>query len=142
MNLETARSHIQTALERMRMVYLQPVFDEWAILSLGARHGGVLAYAGPRVESFRQQLPVDAELLRLAATGRPFTEGDFEFALEGSGTQYDALMKLGPSSYLVCNHTGKSMVEIRKDARWLKAQAAFFELSEKFRADPLEIPTS
>jgi hypothetical protein len=30
------------------------------------------------------------------------------------------------------------MAEIRLDARWLKAQTVFFELSEKFREDPLE----
>jgi hypothetical protein len=30
------------------------------------------------------------------------------------------------------------MAEIRKDPRWLQAQKAFVELSNKFRADPLE----
>ncbi len=137
MDLETARRHIQTALERMRAHYLQVVFDEWAILSLTAKNRGVLAYSGPRVESFGQQVLVDAEPLRVAASGRPFTEGDIEFALEASGTHYDVFMKLGPASYLVCNHTAKSMADIRSDPRWLKAQAVFFELSEKFRADPL-----
>jgi hypothetical protein len=29
------------------------------------------------------------------------------------------------------------MAEIRADARWLKAQTAFVELSELFRMDPL-----
>ena len=31
----------------------------------------------------------------------------------------------------------KGKTEIRADPRWLKAQSAFFDLSEKFRADPL-----
>ena len=50
---------------------------------------------------------------------------------------YDALMMLGPTSYLVCSHTEKSLGEIRADPNWLKAQAIFFELGEKFRNDPL-----
>ena len=29
MDLETARRHISSALERMRACYLQAVFDEW-----------------------------------------------------------------------------------------------------------------
>ena len=69
--------------------------------------------------------------------GRPLTVGDFEFAQDAAGPRHDALMKIGPSIYLVCNNTSKTMAELRADPQWLKAQAAFFELSEKFRADPL-----
>jgi hypothetical protein len=47
-------------------------------------------------------------------------------------------VKTGDASFLVCNHTGMTMQDIRKDPRWLKAQTAWFELTEKFRADPLE----
>lgn len=121
----------------MRVHYLQPVFDEWAILSMTAKHGGVIAYSGPRVESFRSQVPADAEPLRAAAAGQTLSEGDIEFAIDASGPHYDAFMKVGAASYLICNHTTKSMADIRSDPRWLKAQAVFFELSEKFRADPL-----
>ena len=53
------------------------------------------------------------------------------------GFHTEALVKLGANSYLVCNNTAKSMAEIRTDSRWLKAQAAFVDLSEKFRVDPL-----
>jgi hypothetical protein len=137
MDLATARQHIQGSLDRMNALYGKPVFDEWAVLSLAAKHGGVLAYAGPRMENFRQNVAADAEPLRVLTEGRPFAEGDFEFALDAAGTHYDALLKLGVNSFLVCNHTGKTMAEIRVDARWLKAQKVFFELSEKFRADPL-----
>jgi hypothetical protein len=137
MDLATARRHIQDSLGRMNALYGRPVFDEWAVLSLAAKHGGVLAYAGPRVESFRVHVAEDAGPLREATAGRPFAEGDFEFAPEAGGTRYDALLKVGATSFLVCNHTGKTMLEIRADPRWLKAQTVFFELSEKFRADPL-----
>jgi hypothetical protein len=138
MDLATARQHIQNAFARMDSLYRRPLFDEWAILS-SAENGGVLAYAGPRSELFRQQLLDDAEPLLAATAGRPFDAGDFEFATDAGGTRYDACMKLGEQSYLVCNHTTRAMAEIRKDVKWLKAQAVFFELSEKFRAEPLQV---
>lgn len=137
MDLETARQHIQSAFVRMRALYLQPVFDEWMILDPNSKPGGILAYMGPRSESFRPQLSADVAPLRAVVEGRQLTVGDFEFAQEASGPRYDALMKIGASSYLVCNNTAKTMAELRADPQWLKAQAAFFELSEKFRADPL-----
>lgn len=139
MDLETARKLIQATLDRMRALYLNPVFDEWAILAVPANTGGVIAYHGPRPDAFRRNLPTDAEPLRAAAAGRQFTEGDIEFVPDAGDTCYDAFMKIGATSYLVLNHTVKTMTEIRADGKWLGAQAALFELSEKFRVDPLEL---
>jgi hypothetical protein len=138
MDLATARQHVQTAIDRMRACYLKPVFDEWAILAVPGPSGGILAYHGPRTEVFRRRLPEDAELLRAAAAGRQFAEGDLEFVPDAADTRYDAFMKVGPAAYLVLNHTVKTMTEIRADPRWLAAQAVLFELSEKFRVDPLQ----
>jgi hypothetical protein len=137
MDLETARRHIQTTVDRMRAAYLQPVFDEWAILAIPAKTGGVIAYHGPRPDGFRRNLATDAEPLRARAAGKQFTEGDIEFVPDAADTRYDAFMKIGASSYLVLNHTVKTMTEIRADSKWLAAQAFLFELSEKFRADPV-----
>ena len=137
MDLATARPLIQDALARMNALYGQPVFDEWVVLSPGAKHGGVLAYFGPRVENFRASVAKDAEPLRALTEGRKLAPGDFEFVPDGAGPHYDALLKLGAATFLVCNHTAKAMTDIRADPRWLKAQKVFFELSEKFRADPL-----
>ena len=137
MDLETARRHITACLERMQARYSQPVFDEWAILAVPAKTGGVVAYAGPRAEEFRRQLPRDAEPLRAAVAGKKFADGDLEFVPDAADTHYDAFMKIGPASYLVLNHTTRTMIEIRADQKWLKAQAVLFELSEKFREDPL-----
>lgn len=139
MDLATAQQRIQADVERMRALYLQPVFDEWAILGLGRPTSGVLAYQGPRAERFRENFASDVEPLRAVAAGKNLVPGDFEFALEATGTRYDALMMLGAASYLVCNHTSRTMAEIRSDGKWLKAQGVFVELSEKFRADPLEV---
>lgn len=137
MDLETARRHIHNALERMRASYLQSVFDEWAILAVPAKAGGVMAYHGPRADEFRRNLPKDAEPLRAITAGKKFTEGDLEFVPDAADTHYDAFMMIGPASYLVLNHTVKTMTEIRADLKWLKAQGVLFELSEKFRSDPL-----
>ena len=123
----------------MRACYLKPVFDEWAILAVPASTGGVIAYHGPRPDTFRRNLAADAELLRASAAGKQFAEGDIEFVPDAADTRYDAFMKVGPTSYLVLNHTVKTMTEIRADAKWLGVQAVLFELSEKFRADPLEL---
>jgi hypothetical protein len=138
MDLETTRRHIQTAMDRMRASYLRPVFDEWAILGVTSKGGAVLAYEGPRPDLFKRNLPEDSEPLRARASGKEFTEGDIEFVPDAADTRYDAFMKIGPASYLVFNHTVKTMSEIRSDGKWLGAQAVLFELSEKFRADPLE----
>ena len=138
MDLETARQNIEVSVDRMRACYLQPVFDEWAILSLPAKAGGVVAYQGPRADVFRRNLPSDAEPLRKITAGKDFAEGDIEFVPDAADTRYDAFMKIGPTSYLILNHTVKTMTEIRADSKWLGAQGVLFELSEKFRSDPLK----
>lgn len=139
MDLATARRHIQEQLDRMRALYLRPVFDEWAILGLAAKGGSVLAYSGPRPEEFRRSIPADSEPLRHGVAGKELADGDIEFTAGGAGTRFDALVKIGATSYLVLNHTGKSMTEIRADPKWLAAQKPLFDLSEKFRADPLVV---
>jgi hypothetical protein len=138
MDLATARRHIQASFDRMRAVYLRPVFDEWAVIAVPGKNAGLLAYSGLRPEAFLKKLPEDAEPLRAASTGKTFAEGDIEFVPDAADTRYDAFMKLGPGSYLVLNNTAKTMNEIRADGNWLGVQAAIFELGEKFRADPLE----
>ena len=136
MDLAAARITITFALARMNAAYGQTLFDEWAVLAIGGSKG-VLTYTGPRPERFRREMPDDAAPLRAEAAGQPSGVGDIVFALEASGTRYDAFMRVGDSSYLVFNHTAKTIAEIRANPGWLKVQAVLFELGEKFRADPL-----
>src|SRR5688500_1345934 len=117
MDLATARRHIQTTVDRMRASYLKPVFDEWAILAIPVQTGGIVAYHGPRPDVFRRNLADDAEPLRAITAGKKFAEGDIEFVPDAADTRYDSFMKLGPTSYLVLNHTVKTMQEIRSDAK-------------------------
>ena len=138
MDLATARKHISDSLERMRAIYFEPVFDEWAILAPGTKAGGILAYEGPRADEFRKTLPVDAKPLLAQVKGQALEAGDFEFTNDGDGTRHDVLVRLGAHHYLVCNNTTKAMPDIRTDKRWLTAQGTFVALCEKFREDPLQ----
>lgn len=138
MNLDSARSLITAALARMNALYNQKVFDEWVVISLQPDRGGILAYHGPRAESFRKEFADDVAPLYAEMAGKHLEVGDFEFAPAAAGTRYDACLRVGAASYLIANHTGKSMAEIRGDPRWLQSQKAFLDLSSRFRADPLE----
>ena len=138
MKLEPAKALVIAALGRMNTRYQKTVFDEWMLVSLQDERGSLLAYHGPRPESYRRRFAEDVAPLRAVMAGKRLAVGDFEFAPEAAGTGFDACIRTGEASYLLCNHTGRSMAEIRGDPRWLQAQKAFVELSEKFRRDPLE----
>lgn len=129
---------IRSQLERMNALYGRAVFDEWALLGLNARgEASVLGYEGPRAERFADELPRDAESLRTAQAKRDYGVGDFEFVHEEAGQGLDAFLRAGLAAYLVCNHTGKAMADIRREPRWRQAQVVWFNLAEKFRADPV-----
>lgn len=129
---------IRSQIERMNALYGRPVFDEWALLGLDARgEAAVLGYDGPRAQSFIEELPIDAAALRAAQAKRDYGVGDFEFVHEEAGPGLDAFLRAGPAAYLVCNHTGKAMADIRREPRWRQAQVAWFNLGEKFRANPV-----
>lgn len=137
MNLDTARTTVIQALGRMKAAYHQPVFDEWVLVKLASEAGAVLAYDGPRADTYQARFKSDIAPLQTEMEARKMAVGDFEFAHGAHGTHFDACIRLGPVSYLFCNHTTKSMDEIRKDRLWLEAQKPFVELSTKFRSDPL-----
>ena len=138
MKLDAARPLVADAVQRMDTLYNGTVFDEWVVVSFRSGRGGILAYSGPRVESYQRRFAADVAPLRSEMAGKRLAVGDFEFALEATGTHYDACLCVGRASYLICNNTAKSMAEIRESPGWLNAQKPFVELSDKFRADPLE----
>jgi len=138
MNLDDARSAIIHTLGRMNALYRQPVFDEWVLVKLASEQGAILAYHGPRAEKYQRKFKEDIGPLRTELDQRQMTVGDFAFVQDATGTRFDACMRLGPASYLFCNHTGKSMADIRQDPLWLEAQKPFAGLGTKLRSDPLE----
>ncbi len=138
MNLADARTAVILAFGKMNSLYGDVVFDEWVIVKLASEGGAILAYDGPRAASYQSRFKSDVAPLRTEMEQRILSVGDFEFIAKGDGTHYDACIRLGPGSFLFCNHTKKSMAEIRQEPLWLAAQKPFAELSGKFRKDPLE----
>jgi hypothetical protein len=138
MNLADARTAVILALGRMNAAYQKPLFDEWILVKLGRPEGAILAYEGPRTETYQRRFKTDIAPLQVEIEGRKMAVGDFAFAPNAEGALYDAFLRLGPAAYLFCNHTSMSMAEIRQDPRWLEAQKPFVALGAAFRADPLE----
>jgi hypothetical protein len=138
MNLPDAHVAILQTFARMKAVYNQPVFNEWVLVKLARGAGAVLAYDGPRADLYQAKFKSDITPLQTEMEGRKMEVGDFEFVQGAHGTHFDACIRLGPAAYLFCNHTTKSMSDIRRDPLWLAAQQPFVELSGKFRGDPLE----
>lgn len=137
MNLADARSAVILAIGRMNALYRQPLFDEWVLVKLAREEGAILAYEGPRTESYQHRFKTDIAPLQTEIEGRKMAVGDFEFAPNAHGAHFDACIRLGPAAYLFCNHTKKSMTEIRADPHWLAAQKSFLALATEFRTDPL-----
>ena len=138
MNLPDAHVAILQAFAKMKALYNQPVFNEWVLVKLARETGAVMAYDGPRADLYQAKFKSDIAPLQAEMEARKMVVGDFEFVQGAHGTHFDACIRLGPAAYLFCNHTTKSMQDIRRDGRWLEAQKPFVELSAKFRADPLE----
>ncbi len=137
MNLESALSEIRSGFKRMSALYGEPVFDEWVLVALGSSNGTVQGYEGPRAAEFLSSFARDVGTLRADLTGEDLDVGGFVFGTGTDGHTYDAAMRVGPAAYLLANHTKRSMEQIRMHAQWLKAQVAWFGMSERFRADPL-----
>lgn len=139
MNLPDAHVVVLQTLAKMKALYGQPVFNEWVLVKLAreAGSGAVLAYDGPRADTYQTKFKKDITPLQLEMESRKMAVGDFEFVNEAHGTYFDACLRLGPAAYLFCNNTTKSMKDIRRDPKWLEAQAPFVELGAKFRVDPL-----
>ena len=138
MTLDQSTKLIQACAEQMNARYEKVVFAEWAIVSLSDQKGRLLAYIGPRRKDFQKNFQTDAAALREGLLNADYSVGDFEFARHGVGSAFESFMVVGKGTYLICNNTVQSMDGITKDPRWLGAQVPFVELSEKFRADPLE----
>lgn len=137
MNLPDAHVAVLQTFAQMKTLYGQPVFNEWILVKLARDSGAVLAYDGPRADQYQAQFKKDVGLLQTEMESRKMNVGDFEFVNEAHGTQHDACVRLGPAAYLFCNHTTKSMKDIRRDPKWLEAQKPFAELAAKFRSDPI-----
>ena len=141
MTLDQATELIELCAEQMNARYKKVVFDEWAVISLAEHKGRLLAYIGPRKEGFQKNFLTDVGALRDGLLNQEYNVGDFEFARHGVGLAFESFMVLGKGIYLICNNTVQSMDGITKDPLWLGAQVPFVELSDEFRADPVDLAT-
>jgi hypothetical protein len=137
MNLSGIMRAIRACASQMDAQYGRTVFDEWVVVSLQEQQARVLAYVGPRHEAFARNFNRDLGGLRAALLNGRDQAGDFEFARNAAGTQFEGFMALGDDWYLICNNTQSSMDEIARDPRWLVAQVPFAGLSERIRAGAL-----
>jgi hypothetical protein len=142
MNLAESVASIRASIDRLNAAYGEPLFNEWVLVGLGGSKPGIRSYHGPRSEQFQTHFLQDIEPIRREMANRSISAGEFEFANDASGSRFDAVIALGDDHYLLCNHTKRTMAEIRREPRWLAAQTIFFNLSEKFRLDPLEAEAS
>lgn len=138
MTLDEARTAIIATLGRMNAIYTATLFDEWVLVSLKPEGGSILAYHGPRAESFKKSFNSDIQPLRAEMSDQKLAVGDFIFAAKAASTQHDACVRIGGSSYLFCNNTTKTMGDIRQSPLWRDAQAPFVKLCELFRDNPVE----
>jgi hypothetical protein len=122
MTLDDALIRIRQGRDRMNALYSEPVFDEWAVIALPGDAPAIVSYDGPRPDAFRRQFLADIAPLTAELAGRQLPVGGFAFALGAEGTRFDACVRLGPQAYLLCNHTTRTMDEIRVDPRWLRAE--------------------
>jgi len=141
MTLDQATKLIESCAEQMTARYKKVVFDEWAIISLVGHKGRLLAYIGPRKEGFQKNFLTDVGTLREGLLNKEYNVGDFEFARHGVGLAFESFMVVGQGLYLICNNTVQTMDSITQEPLWLAAQVPFVELSDKFRADPLALPS-
>lgn len=137
MTLSQTTDAVKRCMDSMNARYGRPVFNEWAIVSLQKERERVVAYHGPRKELFHKNFVQDLGSLRAQFLTTRHDPGYFDFARHAVGTDFEAFICVGEHLYLICNHTESTMHEIAKDARWLDAQRAFAELTEKFRLEPL-----
>ncbi len=129
---------IRAQLTHLDALYGSVVFDEWALLAVDAKGDATIAgYSGPRAASFASEVATDARVLREAVALKTYEVGDFEFVHDAEGAHLDAFLRAGPAAYLVCNHMDGTMEKVRAGERWRKAQVAWFNLAERFRADPV-----
>ena len=139
MTLDQATELIKSCAEQMNARYKSVVFDEWAIVSLGGRKGRVLAYIGPRREGFQKNFLTDVGALREGLLNEEYSVGDFDFARHGGGAGLRVIHGAGARDLPDLQQHRPINGRITQDPLWLGAQVPFVELSDKFRADPLEL---
>ena len=139
MNLNDAIFLIEGNVEQMNIAYRETMFDEWLVVDFRQNEGKAIYYSGPRGSEFEGSFAFDIEGFKGLLTTHDYQPGNFEFARLSGSTRYDSVITIGPRIYLICNHTGKSMFQIRQKPTWVTAMLPFLELADRFQRDPLKL---
>ena len=133
---------VEPVLAELGAFELDPRSDADGLEAAAAlcRSAGYWALPYPVAERLSAPTGVEADGLVVVVDNRPsapLAGLQNTWAAVTLAGQRSTVTGLGPAAYLFCNHTTKSMTDIRRDPRWLAAQEPFVELSAKFRSDPL-----
>lgn len=137
MNLDAAKTCIETALQNLETAIGEPVFDEWALVEKSSNGWKLAEYGGTRKEAFLADFGKDIASLRETLDPEHIQLGDFAFSHEGFGSGFDAHMCVGTGKLVLFNNTEKNTDQITSNPMWTKAQVHFSNLLETFIADPL-----
>lgn len=137
MNLDAAKTRIETALQNLETAIGEPVFDEWALVKKSSKGWKLAEYGGARKEAFVADFGKDIAALRETLDPDNIQLGDFAFSHEGFGSGFDAHMCVGADTLVLFNNTEKNTGQITSNPMWTNAQVHFSNLLEAFIADPL-----
>jgi len=140
MNLASAIRRIQSALFAVDDQFGSVAFDEWFLVSLVGLDRTVLHYAGPRyghdanefIENIR---PMARELIE-----HRHRVGNVDFAPDGIGPGFDAMITLGSGYYAILNDTTGSTEDLQQHENWKSIETQLIEVGDGFRLDPLAVP--
>jgi hypothetical protein len=138
MNLDAAKTSIESALKNLEIAIGEPVFDEWAIVEKSSNGWKLAEYGGSRKEEFIAEFSQDMTALKETLDPDNIQLGDFAFSHEGFGSGFDAHMCIGEAKLILFNNTEKNTDQITSNPKWTQAQIHFSNLLEAFIADPLQ----
>ncbi len=138
MNTSSAKTRIETAMNRLEIQIGEPVFDEWALVEKTGAGWKLIEYGGTRKADFLADFETDIAALRDTLDPANTHIGDFAFSHEGFGSGFDAHICAGKNLFILFNNTEKSTGEITSNPKWKASQIHFSELLEAFIADPIE----
>lgn len=137
MNIPTAIKQIQLALYEADNKYGEIVFNEWLIVSMVGLDRTVLHYAGPRYEHDYRTFTNDIRPMANELVEHKHRIGNVDFAPDGFGPGFDAMITLGAGFYAILNDTRASTSDLQESEQWKNVEADLIRLGEKFRDDPL-----
>ena len=139
MTLNEAIRLIQEALFRADDKYGTVVFDEWFLVSLVGLDRTVLHYVGPRYEHDAKSFVEDIRPLGNELVEHKHRVGNVDFAPDGIGPGFDAMITLGAGFFAIFNDTTGSTDELQERAEWRGVEDELIGVGQQFLGDPMEL---